>query len=126
MATPSGQIGLSEVNEELGVSPTSTAINMGSTPVRSLAGIPSGAIAMSDLQSKTNEYTFTWLVVAGGGGGGENQGSGAGAGGFITGSIENAPGISYSASIGGGGFEKIAFRLQGAARKKARAESSHA
>ena len=28
--------------------------------------------------------------------------------------------------IGGGGFEKIAFQLQGAARKKARAESSHA
>ena len=113
MATPSGQIGLSEVNEELGVSPTSTAINMGSTPVRALAGIPSGAIAMSDLQSKTNEYTFTWLVVAGGGGGGENQGSGAGAGGFISGSIENAPGISYSASIGGGGSPNTGFTSRG-------------
>ena len=93
MATPSGQIGLSEVNEELGVSPTSTAINMGSSPVRSLAGIPSGAIAMCDLQNKTNEYTYTWMVVAGGGSGGENQGSGGGAGGFITGSIQSAPGI---------------------------------
>ena len=53
MATPNGQIGLSDVNDELGESSTAQ-INMGSTPVRSLAGQPSGAVAMSDLQNKTN------------------------------------------------------------------------
>ena len=84
MATPNAQIALSQVNDELGVSPTSTAINMGASAVRALAGIPSGAIAMSDLQQKTNEYTYTYMVVAGGGSGGENQGAGGGAGGFIT------------------------------------------
>ena len=57
MATPSGQIGLSDVNDELGNS-SEAQINMGSTPVRSLAGQPSGAISMSDLQGKTNTYTF--------------------------------------------------------------------
>ena len=76
MATPNAQIALSQVNDELGVSPTSTAINMGASAVRALAGIPSGAIAMSDLQQKTNEYTYTYMVVAGGGSGGENQGAG--------------------------------------------------
>jgi len=54
MTTPSGQIALSQVNEELDVSPTSTQINMGSAPVRGLAEVPSGAIAMSDLQNKSN------------------------------------------------------------------------
>ena len=113
MATPNAQIGLSEVNEELGVSPTSTAINMGSSPVRSLAGIPSGAIAMSDLQNKTNEYTYTYLIVAGGGGGGENQGSGGGAGGYISGTIQSAPGIPHSISIGGGGSPNTGFTTRG-------------
>ena len=37
MATPNAQIALSQVNDELGVSPTSTAINMGATNVRDLA-----------------------------------------------------------------------------------------
>ena len=53
MTTPSGQISLSQVNEELDVSPTSTQINMGSAPVRALAEVPSGAIAMSNLQGKS-------------------------------------------------------------------------
>ena len=61
MATPNGQIGLSDVNDELGESSTAQ-INMGSTPVRSLAGQPSGAVAMSDLQNKTNTYTFITVI----------------------------------------------------------------
>ena len=63
MTTPSGQISLSQVNEELDVSPTSTTINMGSAAVRGLAEVPSGAISMSDLQNKSNAQ----FVVASGG-----------------------------------------------------------
>ena len=63
MPTPSGQISLSQVNEELDVSPTSTTINMGSAPVRGLAEVPSGAISMSDLQGKSNAQ---FIVATGG------------------------------------------------------------
>lgn len=54
MTLPSGTILLSQVNTELGISPSTTTINMGATAVRTLAGEPSGAIAMSDLQGKSN------------------------------------------------------------------------
>ena len=63
MTTPTGQISLSQVNDELDVSPTSTQINMGSAPVRGLAEVPTGAISMSDLQGKSNAQ----FVVASGG-----------------------------------------------------------
>ena len=54
MTLPTGAISLSQVNTELSISPSSTQINMGATAVRTLAGQPSGAIAMSDLQGKSN------------------------------------------------------------------------
>ena len=54
MATPSGQIAFSQVNLELGVSPTSSQANLGSAPFRGLAGVPSGQISMSNLQNKSN------------------------------------------------------------------------
>ena len=54
MTLPTGQISLSQVNTELDISPSSTTINMGATAVRTLADAPSGAIAMSDLQGKSN------------------------------------------------------------------------
>jgi hypothetical protein len=63
MTTPSGQISLSQVNEELDVSPTSTTINMGSAPVRALAEVPSGAITMANLQGKSNAQ---FIVATGG------------------------------------------------------------
>ena len=63
MTTPSGQISLSQVNDELDISPTSTQINMGAAPVRALAEVPSGAIAMSNLQGKSNAQ----FIVASGG-----------------------------------------------------------
>jgi len=52
MATPSGQIALSNVNTELGNSSTAQ-INMNNASLRSLAGVPSGQISMSDLQNKS-------------------------------------------------------------------------
>ena len=59
MTLPSGTILLSQVNTELGISPSSTTINMGASAVRTLAEVPSGAIGMSDLQGKTNAAFVT-------------------------------------------------------------------
>lgn len=57
MTLPAGQISLSEVNVELNLSPTAT-ISLNDAAVRSLAGVPSGAIAMSNLQGKSNNPFF--------------------------------------------------------------------
>ena len=53
MTTPSGQISLDDVNTELDITP-GTQINMNAADVRALAEVPSGQIAMSDLQGKSN------------------------------------------------------------------------
>ena len=58
MTTPSGQISLDDVNVELDISP-GTQINMNAAPVRALAEVPTGAIAMSDLQGKSNAQFVT-------------------------------------------------------------------
>lgn len=56
MPTPTGQISLDDVNIELGIA-SGTQINMNDADVRALAGVPTGQIAMSDLQGKTGpEY----------------------------------------------------------------------
>lgn len=62
MTTPSGQISLDDVNIELDITP-GTQINMGAAPVRALAEVPSGAIAMSNLQGKSNAQ---FIVATGG------------------------------------------------------------
>ena len=62
MTTPSGQISLDDVNTELDISP-GTQINMDAANVRALAEVPSGAIAMSNLQGKSNAQ----FIVASGG-----------------------------------------------------------
>jgi hypothetical protein len=58
MTTPTGAIGLSDVNIELGKA-SNAAISLNDSDVRSLAGIPSGAIALSDLRGKSNAFTAT-------------------------------------------------------------------
>lgn len=58
MALPStGPISLANVNVELGFSSTAT-ISLNQTSVRTLAGVASGAISMSDLRGKSN-VTFS-------------------------------------------------------------------
>ena len=56
----SGAISLGNVNTELGRSSTAT-ISLGETAVRTLAGVSSGAIALSNLYGKSNvpPVTFT-------------------------------------------------------------------
>jgi hypothetical protein len=56
MALPVGQISLSEVNTELGISPASTLITMNDAAVRTLAGVGGSGtvISMSNLQGKSN------------------------------------------------------------------------
>jgi hypothetical protein len=58
MTTPSGQISLSQVNTELGFSSTAV-ITMNDAAVRGLAGVPSGAITMANLQNKSNTFLAT-------------------------------------------------------------------
>lgn len=48
-----GPISLGDVNVELGRASTA-AINLGETAVRTLAGVPSGPISLSDLRGKSN------------------------------------------------------------------------
>ena len=62
MTTPSGQISLDDVNTELDITP-GTQINMNAANVRALAEVPSGAIAMSNLQGKSNAQYIVPLVV---------------------------------------------------------------
>jgi hypothetical protein len=61
MTTPSGTIGLSDVNAELGFSPTAF-ITMNDAAVRTLAGVPSGAISMQNLQNKTNRIAIPLTI----------------------------------------------------------------
>jgi hypothetical protein len=63
MALPSsGAISISNVNSELGAG-TNTTRNLGASEVRSLAGMPSGAIKLSNLYGKSSAYVIT--LVAG-------------------------------------------------------------
>lgn len=58
MALPTGQISLSQVNVELGLTSTAT-ISLNQANVRSLAGVSSGAISMENLQGKSSEFAFS-------------------------------------------------------------------
>lgn len=64
MPTPSGQIGLRDVNLELGKAATAQ-IGMNDTAVRTLAGKPAGQISMQDLQNKSNITIVTSLAYSG-------------------------------------------------------------
>ena len=48
-------------------------------------------------------YTASYLIVAGGAGGGGNQGGGGGAGGLLTGSTTLSAGTVYTVTVGAGG-----------------------
>jgi hypothetical protein len=58
MTLPTSPISLSQVNVELSLSATAL-ISLNDTAVRSLAGVSSGQISMSNLQGKTQPFAFT-------------------------------------------------------------------
>lgn len=58
MTLPTGTISMSQVNTELGLTST-TLISLNQTNVRTLAGVPSGAISMNDLRGKS-AFTFAF------------------------------------------------------------------
>lgn len=60
----SGAISLSNVNTELGRSATAT-ISLGEAAVRTLAGVPSGPISLSDLYGKSNAPPVTFTPPGG-------------------------------------------------------------
>jgi len=63
MATPSGTISLNNVNVELGLAGTTT-ISMNQANVRALAGVPSGAISMQNLQNKSSRVSASATISA--------------------------------------------------------------
>lgn len=58
MALPVGQISMSQVNTELSI-PSTTTITFNQANVRNLAGVPSGAISMANLQGKSAVFVAT-------------------------------------------------------------------
>lgn len=56
MATPTGQISAQDINSELGLSLTAQ-LSLNDTVVRTLAGVPSGAISYNVLRGKSNEIS---------------------------------------------------------------------
>jgi len=95
----SGAISLNNVNVELGRSATAQ-IDLNNAGVRTLFGVPSGAIAMSNGYGKANSLTGVRYVVLGGGGCGVYGGGGAGGMLTVTGQTLN-PG-SYPVTVGAG------------------------
>lgn len=64
MALPgSGQISLNDVNIELGISP-GTLISLNDSAVRTLFGVPSGTISLSNGYGKSNSWTGSATVSA--------------------------------------------------------------
>jgi hypothetical protein len=64
MALPSsGAISFNAINVELGVAGTTTA-NINQTSYRTLAGVPSGTISLSNFYGKSNAYVFNATISA--------------------------------------------------------------
>lgn len=93
---------MSQVNTELTLAST-TLISLGQASVRALAGVASGAISLDNLHGKSNTYSVSCLVVAGGGSGwvGYN-GPGGGAGGYLSVNADLAPSTAYPITVGAG------------------------
>ena len=97
----SGQISINDANVELG---TSGQRSMNDASTRTLFGIASGQIAMSDGYCKSNAYTIELIVIAGGGGGACDAGGGGGAGGIVQAvNITVSSGVGNAVVVGAGG-----------------------
>ena len=107
-----GSDGPRSINCELGV-PGSSTICLNSPTVRTLAGVPAGAISLCNFYGKVNApYTVEYLVLAGGGSskyavgtpsGTNSTNAGSGAGGLLTGSFGAKSNQAISIQVGAGG-----------------------
>ena len=103
----SGPISFNAINVELSTAGTTSA-NINQASYRTLAGVASGQISLSNFYGKTyypKTTSVNYLVVAGGGGGGCGRGGGAGAGGFLSSSIGVSAGSPITVTVGGGGSQ---------------------
>lgn len=64
MVLPTGTISMSQVNTELGRASTAS-INLNEAAVRSLAGVPSGAISLNNLRGKGSAVSVAYVSGAG-------------------------------------------------------------
>jgi len=103
MALPSSpsSISLNQVNTELGFSATAI-IAMNDAAVRTLFGVASGAISMSNGYGKANSLAVNYLVVSGGNIG-QQGGGGGGAGGYISTSASLSKGTAFTVTVAAGG-----------------------
>jgi len=97
------------INLELGRTAT-TSSNLNETALRTLAGVASGQISLSNFYGKSNilpPSSVEYYVVAGGGGAGGTTSNGhpggGGGGGVITGSVAVSTGVAYTVTVGGAG-----------------------
>jgi hypothetical protein len=113
MALPSsGSISLGQVNTELGASATATR-SLGEATTRTLFGVASGAISMSDGYGKANQFAFTissntndanlaTLATAAGWNGSSKVVATIGSGIYISGTSTGTPALTVSGSFPGG------------------------
>ena len=98
----SGAISFNAINVELG-SPGATSANINQASYRTLAGVPSGTIALSNFYVKSNALSITYTILAGGGGGVYYGGGGGGAGGMLVSQTASLTAGSYPVTVGAGG-----------------------
>ena len=84
--------------------PGTASISMNCSPVRTLLGVPSGAISFSCAYGKSSFPGKLIVLAMGGGGAGSYQGGGGGAGGYHFTSLSCIAGsTSFAVTIGSGG-----------------------
>jgi hypothetical protein len=100
----SGQISIANIDDELGRAHSSSDI--GSSSPRSLAGVRSGAISLSDFYGKFLPFTVVAYGIGGGGGSRFDTSGGSGGGGAVVKQFTMSPsGITGGTIVvGGGGY----------------------
>jgi hypothetical protein len=109
---PSGAISFNNINVELGVSGTTQA-SLGQTSYRTLAGVASGQISMSNFYGKANQFSFTIsvnqtnanlasLATAAGWNGSSQLIATIGSGVYVSSSSTGTPGLTVNGSFPGG------------------------